>query len=98
MKTRYTMPVTCNQCGHSASVADIELHSCTIAESGGRCEDYPCCGHTDGDGCQTLAIHTSAYYLDNPQYLHEPGSPEWFDAQDDAREYDEFEDDEFDID
>ena len=31
--------------------------------AGERCEDYPCCGHTDGDGCQPLESHTSAYWM-----------------------------------
>jgi hypothetical protein len=61
----------------------LELHDCDIQAFGGRCEDYPCCGHTDGDGCQTLPEHTSEFYLANPRFLHEPGSPEWFDALDD---------------
>lgn len=79
MQTRYQMIVE-HECGYRGTLADVELHDCDIEESGGRCEDYPCCGHTDGDGCQTRAVHTAAYYYDNPQYLHEPGSPEWYDA------------------
>ncbi len=87
---RYTMRVTCQDCQYAGTIAAVELHSCDIQDQGGRCEDYPCCGHTDGDGCQTLPEHTSAYYLDNPQYLHEPGSPEWYDAQDDgSNDYDD---------
>lgn len=88
---RYNLTVTADCCGYRGSIAAVELHDCAIVESGGRCEDYPCCGHTDGDGCQTLPQHTSAYYLDNPHLLHEPGSPEWFDAQDwdDDRDYEE---------
>lgn len=78
--TRYTMRVTCNACDYTGTIAAVELHSCDIQEQGGRCEDYPCCGHTDGDGCQTLPQHTAAFYLDHPQYLHEPGSPEWQDV------------------
>lgn len=79
-----TMTVTCNTCQYSGSIARVQLHSCDIANNGGRCEDHPCCGHTDGDGCQTLPEHTSAYYLRNPMLLHEPGTPEWFDAMADA--------------
>lgn len=89
MPTRYERRVKCVDCGYSASIADVELHDCSIQETGGRCEDYPCCGHTDGDGCQTLASHTSRYYLDNPHFLHEPGSPEWYDAQDDGYDDDD---------
>lgn len=58
------MTVTCNDCGYSGSIDAVKVHSCQIQEQGGRCEDYPCCGHTDGDGCQTLAEHTSEYWMD----------------------------------
>lgn len=62
--------VTCNRCSFSGSIAQVTVHSCYVQEQGGRCEDYPCCGHTDGDGCQTLPEHTSAYwsnlYASNP--------------------------------
>lgn len=27
-----------------------------------QCEDYPCCGHTDGDGCEPNERHTSDYW------------------------------------
>ena len=56
------MTVTCNDCGYSGSIEAVKLHSCQIQEQGGRCEDYPACGHTDGDGCQTLREHTSEYW------------------------------------
>lgn len=59
-----SMTVTCNDCGYSGSIDSVKLHSCQIQEFGGRCEDYPCCGHTDGDGCQTLPEHTSEYWSD----------------------------------
>jgi hypothetical protein len=75
-----TMHVTCNDCGYPGTLAALALHSCDIQTQGGRCEDYPCCGHTDGDGCQTLPSHTSDFYYRNPHLLHEPGSPEWADA------------------
>lgn len=81
---------TADCCGFKGTLAAIEVHSCYVQEQGGRCEDYPCCGHTDGDGCQTLPEHTKDYYLRNPQFLHEPGSPEWYDAMD---EYEDGEDD-----
>lgn len=76
-----TRRATCTECGYTGSLRALEVHSCYVQEMGGRCEDYPCCGHTDGDGCQTLPEHTSAFYLDNPQFLYEPGTPEWFDYQ-----------------
>lgn len=80
MKTRYVMTVTTDCCGYHGTLANVELHNCDVERNSGRCEDYPCCGHTDGDGCQTLASHTGAFYLDNPQLMHEPGSPAWHDA------------------
>lgn len=89
MSTVDTRRATCDDCGYHGTLAALELHSCQIAEQGGRCEDYPCCGHTDGDGCQTLPEHTSDFYYRNPQLLHEPGSPEWYDAM---REDDEDDD------
>jgi hypothetical protein len=83
LHSKDTRQVTCNECGFSGSIAAVEVHSCYVQEQGGRCEDYPCCGHTDGDGCQTRAEHTADFYYRNPQFLHEPGSPEWYDALDD---------------
>lgn len=59
-----TVRVTCSECGFVGSIAGWEVHSCYVEQMGGRCEDYPCCGHTDGDGCQTLPEHTSAYWYD----------------------------------
>lgn len=56
--------VSCNVCGYSGSMERVRLHSCQIQEQGGRCEDYPCCGHTDGDGCQTLPEHTSEHWME----------------------------------
>lgn len=41
---------TCPECGFSS--ADVPLfnaHSCDVQSFGGRCEDYPCCGHEAGD-------------------------------------------------
>lgn len=75
-----TMVVTAQCCEFTGTIAQVKLHDCAIVESGGRCEDYPCCGHTDGDGCQTRPEHTSEFYYRNPHLLHELGSPEWYDA------------------
>jgi hypothetical protein len=70
MVTVDTLQATCNTCSFSGTLRALELHDCDIQLQGGRCEDYPCCGHTDGDGCQTLPTHTSDYYLDNPALTH----------------------------
>jgi len=32
----------------------------------GRCEDYPCCGHTDGLGCN----YDTSYYSSHRYYLY----------------------------
>lgn len=83
-----TMTAT-HECGFTGTLAALALHSCDIQEFGGRCEDYPCCGHTDGDGCQTRPEHTADFYHRNPHLLHEPGSPEWFDAMEEMDQGDE---------
>ncbi len=59
-----SIKATCNECGYSATLDALNLHSCQIQQSGGQCEDFPACGHTDGDGCQTLPEHTAAYWTD----------------------------------
>jgi hypothetical protein len=56
--------VTCNECGYAGSIERVRLHDCTIEQQGGRCEDFPACGHTDGDGCQTLPQHTAEFWTD----------------------------------
>ena len=64
--------ITCEDCsGTFDSIRAFEVHSCYVVQVGGRCEDYPACGHTDGDGCQTLPEHTMAYWLENPHLLDE---------------------------
>lgn len=64
---------TCNECGTTGSLQWMGSHPCEhnqyVAESGGRCEDYPCCGHTDGDGCAALESHTSEYWARDPHLL-----------------------------
>lgn len=75
-----TLTATASCCGYTGTLAAIAVHSCYVEEQGGRCEDYPACGHTDGDGCQTLPSHTKEFYLRNPHLMFEPGSPEWQDA------------------
>jgi hypothetical protein len=41
---------TCDDCGFSSTDYHlVDRHSCEVTENGGRCEDYPCCGHEAGD-------------------------------------------------
>lgn len=70
MRTKDTRRAACTDCGYTGTLHALELHSCQIQETGGRCEDYPCCGHTDGDGCQTLPEHTMEYWLEGPGARH----------------------------
>jgi hypothetical protein len=69
--------VTCNVCQFSGPIESVKIHSCYVQEMGGRCEDYPCCGHTDGDGCQTLQSHTSEYWMN--LMTQDPERYEWMD-------------------
>lgn len=42
--------VSCNECSFTTTdVALFNNHSCDITSNGGRCEDFPCCGHEAGD-------------------------------------------------
>lgn len=63
-----TLPVSF-PCGHTVSLmtGDRLPETCPacaigIPEGRSRCEDYPCCGHTDGGGCIPRPEHTSAYW------------------------------------
>lgn len=43
-------PASCGNCGFTTT--DVHLlaaHSCDVQAQGGRCEDFPCCGHEMGD-------------------------------------------------
>lgn len=43
-------PASCGNCGFTTT--DVHLlagHSCDVQANGGRCEDFPCCGHELGD-------------------------------------------------
>lgn len=68
-KESLTVSVTYG-CGHSVRVMTGKLLSAScpacavgIPEGQTRCEDFPCCGHTDGDGCIPRPEHTSEYWL-----------------------------------
>lgn len=68
LPARYRVTATCRSCPFSGTLAELEMHDCeletTRAEHGGQCEDYPCCGHTDGDGCSPRQEHTMDYWLE----------------------------------
>lgn len=50
------------------------------------CEDYPCCGHRWGDCDDQYTGPSRDDYLAKPWLLFEPGSPEYYDALDEAAE------------
>lgn len=48
--THLKQAVTCDDCGFKTTDGALfNNHSCAIQEQGGRCEDFPCCGHEYGD-------------------------------------------------
>lgn len=48
--TYLSSPATCSTCGFTTSdIALLTGHSCDVQVNGGRCEDFPCCGHEYGD-------------------------------------------------
>ena len=70
-----TAPATCSECGFSTT--DINLlarHSCNVQQSGGHCEDFPCCGHEFGD-CNGLLYGSDEAIKSDPHLLcdHENG-------------------------
>lgn len=68
---------TCDSCGAKGSLTYMATHDCEhnqyVDSNGGRCEDFPCCGHTDGDGCRQLESHTSDYWARQMQNLADKG-------------------------
>lgn len=47
---KHNATVTCPECGFCTGDTILyQNHSCEVQESGGTCEDYPCCGHEPGD-------------------------------------------------
>lgn len=68
-------PASCGECGFTTT--DINLlagHSCQTQSNGGRCEDYPCCGHEFGD-CNGLLYGSDEAIKADPHILcdHELG-------------------------
>lgn len=53
--THLRQAITCEdplEVGCNFTTTDVALfnnHSCDVASNGGRCEDYPACGHEFGD-------------------------------------------------
>lgn len=88
MTNYFNHQVSCSECGFSTrDIALMSAHSCDVQESGGRCEDYPCCGHEYGD-CNGLKYGSDQAIQSNPHLLcdHNTGTCEVEDQEDD---YDE---------
>lgn len=74
--------ISCNDCGFTTrDVALFNNHSCDVEDFGGRCEDYPCCGHENGDCNGKLygsdeaikqAVHDRMQSDDYDPYYDEP--------------------------
>lgn len=77
--------VTCTECGLSTQdVALFNNHSCEVQANGGRCEDYPCCGHELGD-CNGLKYGSDEAIKSDPHLLcdHNTGHCDVWDNEDD---------------
>lgn len=69
---------TCSECGFaSGDIHLLQNHSCDIQTQGGRCEDFPCCGHEAGD-CNGLLYGSDEAIKSDPHLLcdHENGDCE----------------------
>ena len=67
--THLKQAVSCNDCGFTTTdVALFNNHSCDVQAFGGRCEDYPCCGHEAGD-CNGLKYGSDEAIKADPHLL-----------------------------
>lgn len=94
-ETQLPFPATCPDCGFTSK--DFYLlrgHSCAVEEFGGRCEDYPCCGHEAGDCNGQLygsdeaikeQVYREMYYDD--QWYDDYGDEDEEDEEDEERGY-----------
>lgn len=81
--------VSCNDCGFTTTdVALFNNHSCDIQNQGGRCEDYPCCGHEAGD-CNGLLYGSDEAIKSDPHLLcdHEAGVCDIWEEEGDGDEF-----------
>jgi hypothetical protein len=61
--------ISCDTCQFTTTdVALFNNHSCDIALQGGRCEDFPCCGHEAGD-CNGLLYGSDEAIKSDPHLL-----------------------------
>lgn len=86
-----TAPASCSACGFSTT--DIHLlanHSCEVQAQGGRCEDFPACGHELGD-CNGQLYGSDEAIKSDPHLLcdHNTGYCEVWDREQDEDEAEE---------
>jgi hypothetical protein len=70
-----TKAASCTDCGFTTNdMGLLAHHSCDVQEQGGRCEDFPCCGHEAGD-CNGLLYGSDEAIKSDPHLLcdHEAG-------------------------
>ena len=95
MTTAYlTRSASCSSCGFSTKdIGLLATHSCDVQGNGGRCEDFPCCGHESGD-CNGLLYGSSEAIRADPHLLcdHNTGFCEAEAQYEDEDEYDETDD------
>lgn len=77
-------PATCGECGFTTrDIHLLERHSCDVQSFGGRCEDFPCCGHEMGD-CNGQLYGSDEAIKSDPHLLcdHEAGICDvWYDNE-----------------
>ena len=50
MSVHLPIAAACSECGFTTrDTYLLAHHSCDTQANGGRCEDFPCCGHEAGD-------------------------------------------------
>lgn len=83
---------SCTACGFTShDLGLIASHSCDVQQNGGRCEDFPCCGHEMGD-CNGLKYGSDEAIQADPHLLcdHNTGHCDVEDREeDDDDTYDE---------
>lgn len=88
--TYLNFDATCPECGFtSRDVALLNNHSCAVQQNGGRCEDYPCCGHEFGD-CNGQLYGSDEAIKSDPHLLcdHEAGICDLWEDDEDPHEWD----------
>ena len=102
MKIYAPAPITCTECGYTTNdLYLVAYHSCAVAQNGGRCEDYPCCGHELGDcngelygSDEAIKAQVEAAWVNGHGFCdHESGI---YNCSDDGREEDEDDEDDSD--